>query len=144
MRVFVFAAAAFGLSLASAVGQPLNPLLGPWEFQTEPYADGCSMRGSVTIVPGRAANAAPLACTMVAYETCSDLKVRAEQTCEVRQRGDAVEIVAAVQKVEPRVGYAPDNFSLKVVKPGELMRGLLNSASTAPAEFVRPRPVPVS
>lgn len=142
MRVFVLAAAAAFVLTAAHAQTRRDPLLGAWEFQTEPYSGGCTMRGLVTITPGAGAGA--LSCTMVAHETCPDIKVRAQQTCRVEQRGDVVRITSEIVSVSPDVSYAPDNFELQVVQPGVRMRGMLQSASTAPAEFVRPRAVPVS
>lgn len=141
MRWILAGAAAFGLIMAGAAAaspqkpkpRP-DPVVGVWEFKTEPYGGGCVMSGRMTIRP--AVGGAPHTCTFVAYENCPDVKVRADQTCTATKVGDKLSIKATIIKVEPQVSYAPDDWELTVIDAGR-MRGELRSADIAPVIFYR-------
>jgi hypothetical protein len=130
---------------ASALAQPKKgasppAITGAWSFQTAPYdgdRDGrtCSMRGAMTITPGR--DASTLNCVFTAIETCPFGEWTAEQTCTAKRTGDKLEIASTIRKVTPStVSYAPDNWSL-TIRSGDLMVGELRSADIANVQFRR-------
>jgi len=127
--------------LLGGAGTSSPDLAGVWAFQTEPYHGGqCTLRGSMTLRPTATPNAYD--CRLVAFETCPDYKVRAEQLCEARVVDGALQVASTVVEVSPPdndFSYLPDNFALDDLS-AERMEGELRSAAVAPVVFVRPDP----
>ncbi len=143
MRVLLIAAAlVFLLAHPSPAQTGRDPLLGLWEFQTEPYAEGCQMRGVMSVAPGPVSGR--FACSIATQETCPEIEVKAKQECTIARTGDDVSVKSVVREVSPDVGYSPDDFELKIKTPGQRMEGWLRSYNSAPVVFVRPSSVPVS
>ena len=106
---------------------------GAWAFETQTYGSHCQLSGSMMIRPA----GKDYACTFTAQERCSDITVKAQESCEAKRLPDgSFNIIATVNKVSPQVGYEPDNFELKI-ESGAHMTGMLRSFHSAPVDFFR-------
>lgn len=136
----LFVSAALGLTLAGApiaCAKPRasDPVLGSWTFETAVYKGSCRMRGEMSIRAGSAPNV--YQCSFVATESCTDLKVRADQSCTATKSGQKLSVKATILKVTPPdVPYAPDDWELTIVNASKMI-GELRSADIAPVTFYR-------
>jgi len=138
-HLFVPAALALAAlaSASPAVAKPRggDPVLGSWTFETATYKGSCKMRGEMTL----RADAAPgrYQCSFVATETCTGLKVRADQSCTALKSGQKLSVKATIVKITPPdVPYAPDDWELTIVDSSKMI-GELRSADIAPVTFYR-------
>jgi hypothetical protein len=129
-------AAAAGLALSQIAAQqkaaPAN-ITGAWAFQTEKYAGGCQMSGTMMITAdphGRHL------CTFIAREQCPDIVATAKESCIAERDGGKLKITSKVGSVQPSVVYDPDNFEL-TIDNGSHMSGMMRSFNSAPVEFFR-------
>lgn len=128
--------------LVGAAAADQKPRLGGvWAFKTEPYHGGeCILQGSMALRPGPTPDV--FDCRLMAFEKCTGLEVRAEQSCEARLTSEGLTIKSAVVAVTPPdedFSYLPDNFALPLLS-SERMEGELRSAAVAPVVFIRPDP----
>ena len=144
---FLFAASlalgatAFGSRARAIPGPPAHTPSGPsrpsdvsgaWAFETQTYGDNCQLSGSLTLRP----TGNGFACAFTARERCTDITVKAQETCTAERVGAALTIKAKVTRVAPQVAYEPDDFTL-TIKSGAQMQGELRSFHSAPVDFFR-------
>ena len=130
------AVAAFAVA-GLAAATPTKPaktadITGAWAFETHVYGPHCQLSGSMMIRP----SGAGFSCVFTAQERCQDITVKAQETCEAKRDGEAMTIIAHVNRVAPQVGYEPDNFEL-TIQSGSYMKGMLRSFHSAPVDFFR-------
>jgi hypothetical protein len=76
-------------------------------------------------------------CTLSTHEVCPDIAGGARQSCTATRTGAKLTVKSKVLSVDPTFSnYYPDDFELDIVS-GAYMKGQLNSAGKAPAEFFR-------
>jgi hypothetical protein len=127
--------------IATAHAQPVKQrapagppnITGIWAFETQPYANGCTMTGVMTIKPDARGQHA---CSFEALEKCPDMQVRAKETCQAKRNGADLKITSTVHQVKPDLSYDPDNFEL-TIRGGSYMKGMMRSFNSAPVEFFR-------
>lgn len=132
-RLALFALALLAAPVALAAG-PKHSVTGAWSFKTQPYDGGCVMTGQMIVDQKRKGDA--YACQIKAYETCPDISINAEQTCTLTEKNGKVLIKSTIVKVEPALGYTPDDFEL-TLESSSRMIGELRSADIAPVMFYR-------
>jgi hypothetical protein len=131
LRPALFALALLIAAPAFAASKPAD-ISGAWAFVTQTYGPGCQLSGSMVIRK----SGANYVCSFNAQERCQGVAIKARQTCVAKLSGDKLEITSTVKKVEPKVGYAPDNFVLTVGNSAQ-MKGELHSFHNAPVDFWR-------
>ncbi|HBB56020.1 MAG TPA: hypothetical protein DCZ49_07530 [Hyphomonadaceae bacterium] len=134
-----------GAALAQAPRKPApavtaRDVLGVWSFRTSVYRQSCVLSGRMVIRAG--ANARDFLCSFEAIETCSDIRLETEQTCEASFDDGQLTIDSEVGALTfPKEGYDlenywPDNFDL-AVESANRMTGILRSFASAPVVFER-------
>lgn len=135
-RTHLYLALAAGLAFASsalAAAQPAN-INGAWTFRAGRFPNGCAMSGELKLTP---AGKDAFTCTLSTHEVCPDIAGGAKQSCTAMRKGAKLSVKSKVLSVDPTFSnYYPDNFELDIVS-GAYMKGQLNSAGKAPAEFFR-------
>mgnify|MGYP003386443346 CR=1 FL=1 len=134
------AAALAGLGCLALLGAAAAPpkIEGAWAFRTAPYREGkCTLSGTMNIV--RTNKPDVYTCTFVAFESCDDVRARAEETCIAKRTDSGVEITSTLKSVTPDLNYVPDDFALDQVTNAR-MEGLMLSAADAEVVFTRPNP----
>lgn len=131
LLVLVASLAVAGSALAAAQSADIT---GAWTFRTGHFANGCIMSGEMKIA--KAANGS-FSCSLKTHEVCAEVSGGATQSCVAERKGGKLSIKSKVLTVEPSfTHYYPDDFELDIVS-GAYMKGKLNSAGEAPAEFFR-------
>jgi hypothetical protein len=119
--------------VSAAIASSPNAVEGAWEFKTVPFQGDCVMTGRLIVRPR--AGGASHACELVAYQTCTGLKITTKQTCSLSEQNGAVTIKSAIVH-STSAQYAPDDFALKLESPAR-MTGELRSADIASVVFYR-------
>lgn len=132
-RLALLALALIAAPAALAAG-PKHSVTGAWSFKTEPYDGGCVMTGQLIVDRIRKGDA--YACKLTAHETCPDVSISATQTCTLTEKNGNVRISSRIVKVEPALGYTPDDFELTLESSARMI-GELRSADIAPVMFYR-------
>jgi hypothetical protein len=132
-RLALFALALLAAPVALAAG-PKHNVTGAWSFKTQQYDGGCVMTGQLTVE--RKAKGAAHVCKITAHETCPGISIKADQNCTLTERDGKVRIASTIVKVEPALGYTPDDFELRLESSSRMI-GELRSADVAPVMFYR-------
>lgn len=116
-------------------------IMGNWTFQTTRYRNGsCEMNGTLAVLGPSKADVNAVDCELLAIETCSGLRSRVEQTCQITRTDTYLRIDSTIVNILESKGlssgYLPDHFSLNKVT-SDTMSGYLDSAAIAPVIFQR-------
>ena len=108
-------------------------ITGYWAFETDTYSNGCKMTGVMTIRPDARGNHV---CSIETNEKCTDIEVRAKETCFAKHAVVDLLVTSTVTSGAPEVGYEPDDFELKI-QNSSYMTGMMKSFNSAPVRFFR-------
>ncbi len=145
LRIALVLVACAGSPLAHAETKAVTPV-GEWRFETAKVNANCMLSGDMTIWKARDG----LACRFIANQSCTGeppIDIEVAQTCTAKQTGDQIVITSKIDRtvsaspsyLKPEVDqfYAPDNFTVRINKAGDEMKGKFHSLSEAAVRFWR-------
>lgn len=133
---------ALAVSGVSTAGADNTDISGTWAF-TANIHNSCTFNGEAHIASRIDTSQSDYDCELTAHQTCADgYEALVRQSCIVRNTRGQIWLKATIEEflVGHQDGnYKPDNFSLSVQSPDEMVGVLTNSNGQRPAVWTRKR-----